>query len=749
MKGADFPMRDAAERVVGTIPFVLDHEVPGMVHAKAVRSPVPHARILDIDASVAKHHPGVLAVITGADLVDHAEIHPYYGSGDIEDHPALAIDKVRYAGEAVALVIAQSSQAARQAVVDVIVDYDELPPVVDEVQAMKDCAPLVHEDHPDNVCARWTLRHGDPDFGFAEADRIYDEVYTSPPASHVPMEPHVCVASWNEGHLEIWTGTQAPHAVREALAKMMRVTPEAVRVHTFNLGGAYGAKTTTKIEPMVACATRIMRRPVRVELDRDEVFQTIGKHSAQVRVKTAVTDDGRLLARDLRVVWNAGAYADTSRGGSHAGLVRAPGPYRIPHVKVESVAVYTNTVPSGPFRGAYTSQTCWAYESQLDDIAADLGIDPVEIRRRNLLRDGDTYATGEKMHEMHFTELLDAAAASIDWSGPKIPSAGWRRGTGVAVMIKSATTPSRSEARLRLTGEGKVIAYSSSVEMGQGANATLVQLVATELELSPDRIELPFPDTAEAPYDLKTAASRTTFTMGSAMRRAARAMKQRLSDLAAEQLEVDQVGIFHSGGCVGVVGDPSSLMPYEEVLAAAGIPEVTVEGVYQSEAGLRSLDPATGQGIAADHWHQGAVAVEVAVDSETGKIEVLRCHGASYAGRAVSPFRVRQQNEGGMIFALGQALFEELIYDNGSLVNPNLSDYMVPSILDIPHSITSSAVESEDPDADLYGVGEMVVPALAPAVANALFGATGVRVRELPLTPERVLRALEKADSDE
>lgn len=746
MIGANYQMRDARERVVGNVQFTLNHEVPGMVHAQVVRSAVPHGHIINIDTAFAEEQPGVLAVITGADLLEQS-ISPYYGSVII-DQPALAIDKVRYAGEPVALVVAETEHQAREALVYVDVEYEELPFYTDTLEAIQEGATLLHDDFARNICARRTLRHGNLEEGWATSDRIYEDVFTSPPANHVPMEPHTAVAEWTENGVEVWTSTQAPYSPKKALARMFSLAEDQVRIRTFNLGGAYGAKTTTKIEPMVACAARIVGRPVRLELDREGVFFTLGKHATWVRIRTGVKEDGTLVAREMEVVWDGGAYADTSPGGVAAGLVRAPGPYRIPNVAIDSTAVYTNTVPTGPFRGAYTSQVAWAYESQLDDIAADLGIDPLALRRKNLLQPDDVYATGETISSAHFLELVDDVAAGVRWEQPVEPSQARRaRGKGLAVILKSATTPSRSEIRLRLQDNGLLSIYTSSVEMGQGASATLIQLLADALDVSPDLIQMPFPDTEMSPYDLKTAGSRTTFTMGTALLQAASRLQEALVALASEQLDVPPSTLVHAGGSVGISGNTESFKSYGAILREARRTDLLVEGVYQSEKGLSSLDPETGQGIAADHWHQGAAAAEVEVDLETGKVEVLACHGAAFAGCVVNPHRVRQQNQGGMIFALGQVFFEEIRYDSGSLVNPNLSDYMIPSILDIPRRLTSSAIETEEQDMQLYGVGEMVVPAVAPAVANAIFDATGVRIRELPLTPERVLRALKESAS--
>lgn len=741
--GADYRMRDAVERVVGTVPFVLDRDVAGMAHGKAVRSSVPHGRIRRVDTAQARQAPGVVAVVTGADLQAAEGLDPYFGAMRA-DQPALAIDKVRYAGEPVAVVVAETAREAEAASRLVQVDYDEIDHVVDPVEAMQPDAPLVHDRWPGNQCGDWALRHGDLDRGWHEAQRVYEATYLTPPGSHVPMEPFVCVAQWQDGAgLMLWSSTQAPHAVRDALAKMFNLRPAAVRVATVNLGGAYGAKGQVKIEPMVACAARFAGRPVRMELARDEVFLTVGRHAAQVRIRTGVTLDGTITAREVDVVYNAGAYAITSPGAAGQGLVRALGPYRIPNITVTSTARYTNTVPTCPFRGAMTSQVCLAYEGQLDEIAADLGIDPLEMRRGNLLRDGDEFGTGEVMHDLHYDELLDAVAQAVDWGAPSGPApAGKARGKGLAIMIKSTLTPSRSEARVELGDDGAVRLFSSSVEMGQGSNATLIQILAEALGVDPGRIEMPFPDTAVTPFDTITASSRTTSSMGAAIRDAAENLKQELARLAAKEWDVAPEQITVDGDVVRTEGAEDEGMSSAQLLAASGLGEVSAEGIFQSAGGMSGVDPQNVQGQVTVHWHQGAVSAEVEVDLETGRVEVLRCHGATYAGRVINPFRVRQQNEGGIIFGLGPAMFEEVQYSAGQMTNPNLSDYMIPSILDIPRSLSSTAVESSDAAAEIHGVGEMTLPAVAPAVANAIADAAGIHLRRVPLTPERVLRAL-------
>ncbi|MFW6075370.1 MAG: xanthine dehydrogenase family protein molybdopterin-binding subunit, partial [Chloroflexota bacterium] len=687
------------------------------------------------------------------DLKQDSSIHPWFGMRR-DDQPVVAIDKVRYTGDPVAVIVAESEEIAAEALFDVDVDYEELPYVIDAAEAAKPDAPVIHDKWPDNECGDWLLEHGDLEKGWQEADHVFENVYSSPSANHVPMEPHVSIARWNDDqNLEVWTSTQTPHGVRGTLAQILKTDPEHVRVHTFNLGGGYGAKGGTKMEPMAVLAARKAGRPVRIALSREEVFLTIAKHAAQVRMKTGVKEDGTFVAREVDVLWNTGAYAISSPRATQQGMVRAPGPYRTPNVRVTSRGYYTNTVPTGPFRGAMTSQVCWAYEQQTDEIAAALGLDPVEIRRKNLLRDGDTFATGEMFPHVHYHDLLDEVTKAIDWK-PEDARVKWDRkakkvrGKGVALLIKHTVTPSRSEARVSLTPDGACRVFSSSVEMGQGARTTLLQFVADELGLPLEKISAIQPDTNATPFDTTTSSSRTAYSMSFALREASTELKEKLAEIAAPLLEVSSEDVEVGGGRVNVVGNPETGLDYATVLREAKLDELSGEGVFQSPEGYGVLDE-KGQGIATVHWHEGALGLEIEVDTTTGKISVVNCHATSYAGRILNPVMVRQQNEGNVIMGLGPSMFEEYVFDSGQLVNPNLSDYMIPSFLDLPEKLTSRSLESDDPNAEIHGVGEMTIPVVAPAIGNALYHATGVRVYDMPLTAERVFRALHGAAKEE
>lgn len=741
--GVDHAMPDARERVVGTLRYTVDHIVEGMAYGRLVRSPYPHALIESIDTSTATAMEGVLAVITGADLLASELVpNPYFGLAR-RDQPPLAIGKVRYAGDPVALVVADSDNNARAAAAMVSVEYEELPYVVDPLEAAAPGAPIIHEDWPENQCGEWALHRGDVELAMAGAAHVFEAVYTSPPASALPFEPFVAIARWSDRGLELWSSTQWPSAVQKELAHMFDLDLANVRVAVFPLGGGFGAKGQIKIEPLVAAGARLANVPLKIEFDRDEVFLTTCKHPAWMRIRTGVDADGRFLARDIDLVYNAGAYAGLSPSAVAQGMLRSPGPYRVPNVRLRSRGVYTNTVPSGSFRGAMTNQPAFGYESHADEIASALGIDPLAIRLANVARDGDVYPSGQVMHDVHFAELLINVAGAIGWDEEAAPArAGRARGKGIAVVLKTTPPGSRSEVRIQLNRDGRLHVFTSSVDMGQGLKGTIAQLAAHHLGIAYEAVSVNDPDTALTGFDSMTAGSRTTFVQELALREAVADLQRQLSELAASQLGVEPGDLRHHGGGVAVISDSSRAATYPDLLAAAAAPHLSAEGTYQGPHSMALAEPDDVHGEVSVHWHQGAVAVEVEVDLETGRTEVLRCHGAAWAGRVINPTRARQQSEGSIIFGIGPALFEELIVADGQVSNPNMSDYMIPSIMDVPIELTSSSLESDDEDPEIHGVGEMTIPAVAPAIANAVAAAVGIRVRHLPLTAERVLRGM-------
>ncbi|HZR97246.1 MAG TPA: xanthine dehydrogenase family protein molybdopterin-binding subunit [Chloroflexota bacterium] len=756
MAAASVRDEDARQKVTGAVPFVLNLTLPGLAHVRCVRSPLPHARIRRVDASRALAQPGVLAVLTRDDLADPA-LFPYYGPA-IKDQPIVAIEKARYVGDVVAAVLAETLDDATAAAALVDVEYDELPAVFDAVAALQPDAPLVHEQivgryelpgaaiirpqNGTNLIHHAKVRRGDPERAFAAADLIHEETYRSPALQHCPLEPHVAVARWQGDQLEVWSATQTPTAVGQQLAAVFRLPPERVRVHAGALGSGYGSKSGCRIEALVAALARKAGRPARLALTRAEEFVTTTKHEARVRIKSGVRRDGTLLAREVEIHYNAGAYADGSGTIARAGANAAIGPYRIPNVKVDGYAVYTNRPNAVAFRGLAISQVAWAYERHTDELARRLGMGPLEFRKKNLLVDGDRFATGEEMHDVHFHTLLADVARAIGCDAPlPAPSAPERAvGRGVAVILKHMTSSSiTARLDLQLDADGTVTVLCSTVELGQGARGVLVRETARLLGLPETAIRVPYPDTALTPPDAGTNSSRSSFFNGVAARRAADDLQRQLRELAARVHEVPAAAVRVAGGRVHVPGGPPDGLAVAALLRGAGVARLVGRGEFQSVIGT---DLETGQGRGAYHWHQGAAGAVVEVDRETGKVYLVRLHLATYAGRVIDRANAELQNEGCAAFGLSQALFEEMLFDGGQVTNPNLSDYMIPSLQDFPVAFTTTLAESAAPDPEVHGLGETGLPAVPPAIGNAVAAAIGAPVRRIPLVPERILAAL-------
>ncbi len=762
MATAEAPaMIDAWERVTARLPLTEDLRLPGMLHGAILRSPYPHARLRHIDPRPALAIPGVVAVVTRDDILSDPTLERTYGP-QIADEPIVALERVRYVGDRVAAVAAEDEATARAAVQAILVEYEPLPAVFDAVAAARPEAPLVHPDlaaYPGvslnfdlrpvpgtNICHHFRIRRGDLAAGLAAADLVLEETFFTPSAQHVTMEPHVTVAWWEGDRLVVYTASQTPFDVQRALARLFRLGLEQVRVVVHPLGGGYGAKTFPRLEPLAALLARKAGRPVRLALSREEEFVTLNRHPATITIRLGVRRDGTITAKQVLAYWNTGAYADSGPGVATKGGYHAVGPYRIPHVWVDSYCVYTHLPPNGAFRGYSATQAVWASERMMDLAAERLGLDPLEFRQRNLLRDGDAFATGEVVHDVHFADLLQAAAQAIDWPHDQrtvLPD-GTIRAKGLAVTLKGMQTPSRCEARVGLTAEGRLRVYAGTVEMGQGSRTALARLAAAVLDQPLDQVEVVFPDTAVVPFDTRTTSSRSTYMLGTAVQRAATILRQRLLDLAAELLEADPRDLVCRSGRIFVAGVPERALRLGEVVARTGRFELTAQAAFANEGGL---DPDTGQGVASSHWHQSAVGAVVRVDPETGRVEVEHVHAAVYAGRVVNPVLARLQTEGNVVFGLGTALFEEIVFGEGQVLNANLSDYLIPSFADIPPRVTVTLLER--PGAEVHGLGETALPPTPAAIGNAVARALGVNLTRLPLTPERLRAALAEPERRE
>jgi CO/xanthine dehydrogenase Mo-binding subunit len=532
------------------------------------------------------------------------------------------------------------------------------------------------------------------------------------------------------------------------VARMLGWPENRVRVRAAFLGGGFGAKVYIKLEALVAVLALIVRRPVRIALTMEEQFYTITKHGTTVRMKTGVTNDGTIVAREVETYWNGGAFADIGPRVTQKSGFTAAGPYDIEHVALDSYAVYTNLPPAGAFRGFGIPQLVWAYESQADIIARALGIDPVAFRLKNVLRDGRPHATGTIMQNAKIAECVESVAAQLGWEEPFDRGTGVvRRGRGIAVGIKACISPTTSVALVTVAADGSCTLATSTVDMGQGSDTALAQIAAETLGIRTEAIRVVHSDTDVTPYDMATLGSRSTYHMGHAVRLAADDARRQLLALAATALGVPPETCVCEDGAIST-GDGRSLTLKEIFVARFGMQAGNVVGSGSFEPPYAKPDLETGQSTnVTPFWMIGATGVEIAVDTETGRIAVERMVTAGDVGRAINPSIVEKQLNSAAIMALGSSLSEIMVFENGQVVNASLADYKIPGFLDIPPEIHAELIEDPHPSAPYgaKGVGESGAFGPAPAIANALHDAIGVRVRAMPLLPERVLRAIREA----
>ncbi|MCY4488341.1 MAG: molybdopterin-dependent oxidoreductase [Deltaproteobacteria bacterium] len=789
--GKPVDRRDAVQKVTGRALHVGNMEPPGLLQVAVLRSPHPHAHIVRIDKSRAEVHPGVVAVLTGADIAAMPGITPYHGPA-FADQPVLAIDRVRHEGEQVVAVAAENRRAAEEALELVEVEYEPLPVVRDVLDAIKPDAPIVHDEirpsgafadlahvkagDRSNICYHYKLRKGDVDKAFVEADRIFEDVFTAPPAQHVPMEPHVSLAYVDEGgRINIHTASQSPSFVRGELARMLGVPMNRIRVRVPYLGGGYGAKLYNKLEPIVAILAMRTGRPVKYSLSREEEFQTVTKHGVVVKLKTAVKGSA-MTARKCEVYWDTGAFAEIGPRIVHKSGYTSSGPYKIPNVSIDSYCVYTNKPPAGPFRGFGVPQVIWAYDSQMDIVARGLGADPVEFRLEHALEEGDLFVTGTPVHACGLKEAVRRAADAVGWDStaaapgnePPLPeeaqqtteaagteqpgktvSGTKRRGKGIACGVKAVLTPSISGAIVILNADGSANVLSSTVEMGQGSESLLSQIAAEELGISFDKVHVVQPDTDVTPYDTISAGSRSTYHMGNAVRTAAANVKAELFEAVAGKLEIDAADLEARDGRVFVRGaEELGMTVAEAFMAKFGSLGTTMVGEGLCQPVVTPTDPETGlSDKCTEYWFASASAVEVEVDLETGRLEVLQFHAAGDAGTAINPKYCEQQLVGAATMHLGLTLFEQMVFQDGQLLNGSLLDYQIASIKDVPAACHPIVVQVPHKDGPFgaKGIGETGALTVAAAVANALEDAVGVRLRDIPLTAERIHQALKAA----
>lgn len=720
---------DGVEKVTGAAKFVGDLAIPGMLHGKILRSPYAHARIRSIDASKAEALPGVAAVLTAADIAD---LNPIYNG-----RPVIAMDKVRYVGEPVAAVAAVDLATAEEALERIHVDYEELPAVVGIEAAIQRGAPLIHEEKPGNIGTHEKVERGNVEEGFARSDVIVEDTFTFPMVYHYAMEPHSVIAYYDDtGEITVWSSAQHPFQVRGDISKVFKVPPAKVRMIIHYLGGGYGSKSYTKFEPLVVALARKAKQPVRVLNSVGESMVTVRRHGARVRIKTGIKNDGTIMAREAEIYLDTGGYDDNGPQVTARAATRVIGPYWIPHIRTDAYQVYTNTGSAGSYRAIGAPQVIFAGESQIEVAAAQIGMDPAELRLKNLLKKGQELRPGLKGLDANLASCLKRLMRASSWK-KSIRRKNAPIGMGCAITNAGATPV--SVAMIRMQADGIAHIAAGSTEMGQGVRTTLTQIAAEELTLPMEQFRVQGADTKVTPYDSSTGSSRSTTLMGTAVQKAARDLKRQFVEIAAQAMGVK----------------PSEIRVVDGALIC-GEARMTFKEAFERRFGKGSGGEMIGRGEAGPEitgnrlpvfWEVGMGAAEVEIDRETGEVKLKRYVSVADVGKAIHPDHCVAQEEGAAMQGIGHTLFEQLIYDNGQLLNPNLVDYRIPTFADVPEVFHTELVENGDGPGPfgVRGMGEGGILSVAPSVCNAIARATGARIKDLPLTPERVWRALRDA----
>jgi CO/xanthine dehydrogenase Mo-binding subunit len=765
--GTAIPRVDLLEKVTGAAQYTADLKFARMLHAFVLRSPHPHARVLEVRVDKARRAPGVRAVVTGRD-------YPYHVGIYLKDQTVFATDRVRFVGDPVAAVAAETPEAACEAAQLIEVDYEPLEPVFDVLRGIEPDAPLIHPDLGKYECVPWItpragtnianhlkVRKGDYQAALQSSAHVFENTFLVPQVQHVPIETHVSVARVDgAGHVEVHTSAQSPFTVRHLLCACFKLPHGDVRVVVPTVGGGFGGKAGINLEPIaVALALNTGGRPVRVMVDRaEEFYGTVARQGLVATLTTGVDRHGKVVAQKLHYLWSCGGY-----GGYGVNVVRAAGytcggAYEFPNVWGDSIGVYTNRPIGSAYRGFGMQEIHWALEQQMDKVAHELGVSPVDFRLRNCLRPGSATVTGQ---------ILDANAGRVDLCIEKVDERlGIRgekrpryRGKGIACAVKAPAMPNNASSSvvLKFAEDGMLDVLISGIDYGQGLMTVAAQFAAEALDLPPDLIRVRGkPDTDLSPYDWQTVASRQTWATGNAIFAAAKMVKEQLFAMASEALDVpqEQLELRDLKVFDRLTGRAVQLT---ELVMGYQFPDGhTIGGPVAAAAtfvpeGLLFLDPDTSQSAKpVAKWTFGAQGVELTVDPETGQIHLEKVVACYDVGKVVNPGTIRGQTVGGVVQGIGTALMEELILDErGAPRNASLMDYKIPSAEDIPDIIEDHYVETPQLDGPLgaRGIGEHTMIPTPAAIANALYDACGIRIQDMPLTAEKVLRALKEQEA--
>lgn len=741
--GQPIARKDAVDIVTGNVAFSVDVGLPGMLCGKIVRSAIPSGRISRLDVNRAKALSGVKAILTSADVPSRR-----FGYS-VKDEQMFASGKIRYAGEPIAAIAAVDEDTAEEAARLVEIEYEESPGVFDVLEAMREGAPLVHEEMEryeanrlltrqwkpcpgSNVVHKNEFTKGNVEQGFREADHVFEDLFKTKRVHHCYLEPHGCVARAEKGSITVWTSTQRAFIIRSAIAEIFALPEASVRVICTKVGGGFGGKNGVRLEHYAVALALETRRPVKIVMRRDEEFTaSAGSVPAVIMMKTGVKQDGTITAREAKFFWDCGAHAD-GLPASNRALKDAAGPYRVPHIAVTSSLVYTNTMRGCPFRGLGVPESVWAGESQMDIIAHRLGFDPVEFRMKNLLQDGDTAPTGEILESVAARECLKRAMDEIGYATPERRKPG--HGIGISMVYKSPTgAGGLSSAAIVIDRDFSARLFVGSSDVGGGMETALAQIAAEVLGVAVEDVAVVSGDTALLPFDHGTYSSRVIVSSGLAVLCAAEQARNQLLALAGEMLGEDSSCLLLRGKKI-----------YRQT-GGAGIPVSEIFHNPRCRQKSISATSSTSEDGKKTGWRFGAQAVEIAVDEETGQLRVMKVVSVHDVGKAINPPLVTGQVEGGVVMGLGYALSEELLLEEGGIINPTFSDYGIPVAAGVP-PIHTVLLESPLPAGPFgaKGIGEIGLFGMAPAIANALQNALGARIRELPMTPDKILAALSR-----
>jgi CO/xanthine dehydrogenase Mo-binding subunit len=758
---------DALEKVTGEALFTDDLQFgPGLLFGRIVRSPHPHALIKRIDTSKALAVPGVKAIVTGDDAPKQIGLY-------LKDRYIFCRDCVRYVGDPVVGVIAASEEIAEAACKLVEVEYEVLEPVLDPRRGMEPDAPLIHPNLGEyevpnfifpkagtNISNHFKIRKGNPDAAWDQCDAIIEHEFKVPHVQHVPIEPHVAIAKADQrGQITLWTSSQSPFAQRNLIAESLGISQSCVRVIAPYVGGGFGCKAGVTMEALaVIMAQKVPGHPVKLRLTREEeFFTTFVRQGLIARTKIGATKDGKILAMKTEYFWDAGAYTEYGVNITRATGYSSTGPYEIPNVHADSYCVYTNHPVGGAFRGFGMPEIHWGIEQIIDLLAEKIGMDKVEFRLKNCVREGSVIATGSQMHPVGLSECIEKAAAAINWGKEEPASAPHkRRGKGLAIMWKAPAMPPNagSSAWVRFNENATVTVGIGGQEIGQGAFTVMAQMAAATLGVPLEWIQVQGPiDTQYSPYEWQTVASRLTWSMGNAVVAAAQDARRQVLELAAAHWGEDVEHLDIKDGVIISYHSEES-MPLDKMVVY-GLPKPDDQGWRGGPiighgdfmpSYVTGLDAETGQGPrSVVHYTTGCQAVDLEVDTITGQVTLLRIAAAFDVGKAINPDQVRAQIEGGAVQGASTALFESLQFEGGTLANRSFVDYRIATSVDVPLEIIPIIVEVPQDDGPwgARGIGEHAMVPTAPAIANAVADAIGVRILELPITAEKLYLALD------